>query len=578
MSAATLVAHLAEGDFQAFGPGRRLDPGRAPGEPVFATADEDGPFLASFAGSGVWVFDPATRRPLEGYVTAGEVRAIGADASGRFLTWAASHPESGRSGPVDLGLIDRRAGQAQSLGEVDTVPTCMAVDHAGQWVAVPAGRGELELRRVGWVQAERRFWLDPPEARDEPAPVEALAFCPEGDLLVVMRSNGDDKPRVVQVWEPMLGRLHADLLAPAWARGVVAMPRSWSPPADEVEALGWQVTAVEGIGVLVFTPSPLVAAVPSQSLVTAPGDDIAEDLGPTLGLAFLPGDRRAARLGPGMLHEIDVESGEMRPYPPPGPPLEPRALGVTREGTVLVAGEDGTVMGHTLGESGGGPIPTPVGGLAPGAVFAPDASRVATHGGWAGSRSGGGTVDVRALILRVESLVLEFGDFAPAGGMAFSSDGVWLAVGVFRRRVGEGGVRVVDLARPRRHRYLSLGPGRAEVVALSAGGELVAAGAPGEPVLVVATTEQAERIFELPVGPGGTSAVSFAPGGRLLAVAGCDGRLYLIDLRRARVVSEVMVPGGPLSVLAFDGAGDRLLAGGVCGGVWSFRAGELTGE
>lgn len=575
MSAAGLVAHLAEGDFQAFGPGRRLDPCRAPGAPGIATADEGGPYLVSFAGSGIWVFRPEDRRPLEGYVTVGEVRAIGADASGRFLSWAASHPVTGRSGPVHLGLIDRRAGQAQELGEVDAVPTCLAVDHAGQWVAVPAGRGEIELRRVGWVQAERRFWLDPPEARDDPAPVEALAFCPEGDLLVVMRTNGDDKPRVVQVWEPMLGRLHADLLAPAWARGVVAMPRTWSPPASEVEALGWQVIAVEGIGVLVFTPTPLVAAIPSQSLVLAPDVEIAEDLGPTLGLVFLPGGRRAARLGPGVLHEVDLESGEMRPYPPPGPPREPRALGVTREGTVLVAGQDGTVMGHTLGESGAGPIPTPVGGLAPGAVFAPDASRVATHGGWAGSQSGGGTVDVRALVLRAESQVLEFGDYAPAGGMAFSSDGVWLAVGVFRRRVGEGGVRIVDLSRPRRYRHLSLGPSRAEVVALSAGGELVAAGGPGEPVLLVATTEAGERVFELPVGPGGTSAVTFAPGGRLLAVAGCDGRLYLVDLRQGRVASEVMVPGGPLSVLAFDGAGDRLLAGGVCGGVWCFRSAEL---
>lgn len=578
MSAALLVAHLAEGDFQAFGPGRRLDPGRAPGVPVLATADEDGPFMASFAGSGIWVFDPKDRRPLEGYVTAGQVHAIGADSSGRFLAWAASHSDAGRSGPVALGMVDRRGGQAQVLGEVDALPTCMAVDQGGQWVAVPAGRGELELHRVGREQAERRFWLDPPEARDTPAPVEALAFCPEGDLLVVMRTSGDSQPKVVQVWEPMLGRLHADLLAPNWARGVVAMPPSWSPPAEEVAALGWQVSAVEGIGVLVFTPTPLVAAVPHQSLVTAPGDQLAEDLGPTLGLAFLPGDHRAVRLGPGLLHEIDVKSGEMRPYPPPGPPREPRALGVTREGTVLVAGEDGMVMGHTLGESGGGPIPTPVGGLAPGAVFAPDASRVATHGGWAGSRSGGGTVDVRALVLRAESLVLEFGDYAPAGGMAFSSDGVWLAVGVYRHRISEGGVRVVDLSRPRRHRHLSLGPSRAEVVALSAGGELVAAGAPREPVVTIATTEQAERVFEVPVGPGGTSAVAFAPGGRLLAVAGCDGRLYLVDLRQGRVASEVMVPGGPLSVLAFDGAGDRLLAGGVCGGVWSFRSSELTGE
>jgi WD40 repeat protein len=208
-----------------------------------------------------------------------------------------------------------------------------------------------------------------------------------------------------------------------------------------------------------------------------------------------------------------------------------------------------------------------------------------------------------------------------AKSVAFSTDGVMLAVGE-RRGPGEGGVVALwDWRKPRRLAVLEGHRGVINVLAFSGDGSQLASGdsqgfvrvwdvatrrermtlraqgngriiqsltfSPDGTLLVTAGHLDGDvRLWDaasgaprgmLPTTRTGVNAMAFAPNGVTLAMAGGDGAISLWDLAGRREVGILRTPGATLQSLAFSPDGRHLATGGADGAVRHWDMAQALG-
>lgn len=123
---------------------------------------------------------------------------------------------------------------------------------------------------------------------------------------------------------------------------------------------------------------------------------------------------------------------------------------------------------------------------------------------------------------------------------------------------------------------LDVGPSSVLRCALSSDGRYVAASGM-EPAATVWETSTFERVAQIPGSGGQTTALAYHPDG-WLALGDNKGHLWLVDPLDDRASIELRSQGSAITDIAFNQAGDRLLASCSDGSLWLYDADAILLE